>query len=105
MGPPDTGPEINLKELILNYIQRDKDLYNKCLTYEPFWLEQFFKDFKPFAMAHNLTARQINLKLVTDILDNECLTFRTGASANRNRVAGKKSVKSKPNSISSSSPH
>merc|ERR1719422_2770993 len=46
---------------------------------------------------------QINLKLVTDILDNECLTFRTGASTNRNRVAGKKSVKSKPNSISSTS--
>ena len=101
--PTDLLPETNLRELILKYIQSDKDLYNKCLTYEPFWLEQFFKDFKPFAMAHNLTARQINLKLVTDILDNECLTFRTGASANRNRVAGKKSVKSKPNSISSTS--
>ena len=71
--------------------------------YEPFWLEQFFKDFKPFALAHNLTAKQINLKLVTDILDNECLTFRTGASANRNKGQAKKSVKSKLNSSSTTS--
>ena len=101
--PRDISPEVNLRELILKYIQSDKDLYNKCLMYEPFWLEQFFKDFKPFALAHNLTAKQINLKLVTDILDNECLTFRTGASANRNRVPGKKSAKSKNNSSSSTS--
>ena len=58
-----------------------------------FWLEQFFATFKPYALLHGLSSKQINLKLVTDILDNECLTFRTGASANRNRVSRKKSGK------------
>merc|ERR1719414_942794 len=66
------------------------------------WLEQFFNDFKPFALAHNLNSKQFNLKLVTDILDNECLTFRTGASANRNRNVRKKNPKNRKLQSSSS---
>merc|ERR1712150_467415 len=81
--PTDSSPDLNLRELVIKFIKSDKDLYNKCLIYEPFWLEQFFATFKPYALSHGLSSKQINLKLVTDILDNECLTFRTGASANR----------------------
>merc|ERR1712062_539956 len=93
--PIESNSDVNLRDLVVRFIQSDKELYNKCLMYEPFWLEQFFNDFKPFALAHNLNSKQFNLKLVTDILDNECLTFRTGASANRNRNVRKKNSKNR----------
>ena len=87
--------DLSLRDLIIKFIQNDRVLHRQCLTYEPIWLEQFFSDFKAYAIAQNVKARQVKLNLVTDILDNECITFRTGARANRNRVLNDKVRKSK----------
>ena len=84
---------VNLRDLVIKFIQNDFVLYRKCLTYEPIWLEAFFTDFKVYAIANNINAKQIKLKIITDILDNECITFRTGASANRNKIVNSKSRK------------
>ena len=46
-----------------------------------------------YAIANNVNSKQIKLKIITDILDNECITFRTGASANRNKIVNAKSRK------------
>merc|ERR1712062_447851 len=61
--PIESNSDVNLRDLVVRFIQSDKELYNKCLMYEPFWLEQFFNDFKPFALAHNLNSKQFNSKL------------------------------------------
>merc|ERR1712061_968789 len=94
---------LNLRDLVVKFIQMDPLLYRKCLTYEPIWLEDFFSDFKIYAIAHNINAKQVKLNVITNILDNECITFRTGASASRNKIVNAKSRKPKPQATSKSS--
>ena len=86
----------NLRDLIMKFIKSDLELYRKCLTYEPIWLEQFFSDFKTYAVAQNFNPKQVKLNLVINILDNECITFRTNARANRNKAMNEKTKQRKP---------
>ena len=61
---------------VIKFIQNDPELHRQCLTYEPIWLEQFFDSFKSWS---GLTSRQLKITQIMDILDNECITFRTKA--------------------------
>lgn len=91
----NSGFDGNLRDLIMKYIKSDLELYRKCLTYEPIWLEQFFSDFKTYALAQNFNSKQVKLNLVINILDNECITFRTNARANRNKAMNEKTKQRK----------
>lgn len=94
-APKSPTRNVNLRELVLKFIQKDVDMYRKCLTYEPIWLEEFFTDFKTYAISENVAKKEIKLNLVTDILDNECITFRTEARAARNKAVNAKGSRSK----------
>lgn len=82
-----TGPE--LAKRIKEFIQKDKSLHTKVLLYEPIWLEDFFTAFKSEEQV------KCTLAEVTDVLDAECVTFRTKASSKRNRRVEKSPRKKK----------
>ena len=94
----NSGFDGNLRDLIMKFIKSDLELYRKCLTYEPIWLEQFFSDFKTYALTQNFNPKQVKLNLVINILDNECITFRTNARANRNKAMNEKTKQRKAKS-------
>ena len=71
--------EPDLHQEVIKFIQNNPDLHRKCLTYEPIWLEQFFDSFKRHSGRKKLKINQI-----MDVLDNECITFRTVRNS-RNR--------------------
>ena len=72
---PVSGSE--LASLVKQHIREDPELHRQVLLYEPIWLEAFFKTFK--------SRQNVKCKLaeVTDVLDAECVTFRTAARAAR----------------------
>jgi len=71
---------IDLHRDVIKFIQNDAELHRMCLSYEPIWLEQFFDRFKAQSGLKKLKVNQI-----MDVLDNECITFRTAKSSRRNR--------------------
>ena len=56
---------------LIKFIQNDTELHRLTLTYEPIWLEDLFQRFKEVAGV------PVKLNHLQDILDNECITFRT----------------------------
>jgi len=78
--------DINLHEKLLNFIREDQDLHRQILMYEPLWLEDLVLQFKESKSV------KVKINQVQDILDNECITFRTRA---RNDKNVKRNAKSK----------
>jgi hypothetical protein len=78
-GDLDDGS--SLTDKLLRFIQDDPELHRQVLMYEPLWLEDFFAKFKDIM---TLTKTKVKLAHVQDILDNECITFRTRARQVRN---------------------
>ena len=82
--------EEDLTTKVHEYLRSDKDLRRMVLMYEPLWLEDFFAEFK------SKTGVKCKINQVMDILDNECVTFRTRASGqSRRRKSPKKKKSSK----------
>jgi len=71
---------------VITFIQSDPEVHRQCLTYDPLWLEPFFDNFKTWA---GLTSRQVKVTQVMDVLDNECITFRTESRHKRNQKTRK----------------
>ena len=69
----------SLAAQVIKFIQSDPELTRQCLTYEPIWFEDFCDRFKSFAGIKRCKADSIK-----DVLDNECITFRTAAQGSRN---------------------
>jgi hypothetical protein len=81
----------SLSEAVMEYIRSDHLLYTQVLLYEPFWLEDFVTAFK-----ERMPAIKCSVASVTDVLDSECVTFRTrgqSASSAVRRNRKKKSPK------------
>ena len=78
----------SLSDLVLNHIRSKRGLYRQALTYDPIWLEPFFNDLKE---AHPESLKKVKLPEIMDILDTECITFRTAAQASSNRRRNRKS--------------
>ena len=69
---------------LVKFIQDDPDLHRQALTYEPIWLEDLFQQFK------EETRTTVKLNQVQDVLDNECITFRTRARHGKNQKRNEK---------------
>ena len=79
-------PEDDLNMHLLDFIQNNAELHRQALLFEPLWLEDLHQDFK----AKFGNAR---LNHVQDILDSQCITFRTRARHDKNNVRRNKSWK------------
>ena len=69
----------DLSSRLVTFIQDDADLHRQTLMYEPLWLEDLFQRFK------EETGLSVKLNQVQDVLDNECITFRTRARHDKNQ--------------------
>ena len=78
--PPAADNDIieDLASKLIKFIQNDIELYRQTLMYEPIWLENLFQRFKED------TGTPVKLNQIQDILDNECITFRTKAQHVKN---------------------
>ena len=72
--------EGDLHEKLIKMIQNDPELNRKALMYEPLWLEDLFAKFKEV-----LNGVPVKINQVQDILDFECITFRTRAREKGNK--------------------
>jgi len=63
----------------IKFIQNDSTLYKQILLYEPIWLEDVFQRFKD-----QIGTKRVKLTQIMDILDNECITFRTRSQHKKN---------------------
>lgn len=79
---PVEDPEENYHEELLKFIRKDSDLMRKVLMYEPVWLEDLFQDFKAIF-------KKVKINQIQEILDNECITFRTRARHEKNSKRNK----------------
>jgi hypothetical protein len=81
-GP--SGDKECLSKTLIQFIKNDVVLHRACLTYEPIWLEDLYSRFKAE------TGTKCSLAQMTDVLDNECITFRTRARQNSRKSPKKK---------------
>lgn len=75
-------PEENesLHQKLLSFIRGKPDLHRQVLMYEPLWLEDLFQQFK----LENPTEKNMKINQLQDMLDTECITFRTRARHDKN---------------------
>ena len=83
----------NIHENLLNFIRQNQELHRQVLMYEPLWLEDLVIQFKESKSVEGKFKVKINQ--VQEILDIECITFRTRA---RNDKNVKRNAKSKAKS-------
>ena len=83
----------NIHENLLNFIRQNQELHRQVLMYEPLWLEDLVLQFKDSKSVEGKFKVKINQ--VQEILDIECITFRTRA---RNDKNVKRNAKSKTKS-------
>ena len=76
-----TQTERTLSERVKDFIRGDPSLHKEVLLYEPIWFESFVADFK----EKTGLGRKCKAAEVADVLDAECVTFRTSASTARRR--------------------
>ena len=76
-----TQTERTLSEMVKEFIRGDPSLHKQVLLYEPIWFESFVADFK----EKTGLGRKCKGAEVADVLDAECVTFRTSASSARRR--------------------
>ena len=78
-------PEDDLNMQLLDFIQNNPELHRQALLFEPLWLEDLHQDFKA------VVGGNARLNHVQDILDSQCITFRTRARHDKNNVRRNKS--------------
>ena len=71
--------EGDLHQKLIGMIQNHPELNRQALMYEPLWLEDLFAMFK-----ESLNGVPVKINQVQDILDSECITFRTRSRQERN---------------------
>uniref|UniRef100_A0A0K2UCZ4 Structure-specific endonuclease subunit SLX4 n=1 Tax=Lepeophtheirus salmonis TaxID=72036 RepID=A0A0K2UCZ4_LEPSM len=89
---------LNLEEKVKNFIRSDSMLWNQVLRYEPIWLEDFVSAFK----SSDKGEKKCKENQISDILDSECITFRTRKSATRNSPKKNRQKLSKKSPLKSS---
>ena len=85
--PNEPSETIDIHDQLLNFIRENHELHRQALMYEPIWLEDLFISFKEACKSVKVKINQVQ-----DILDNECITFR---SRSRHETNVKRNAKSK----------
>ncbi len=89
-GVPDGLAALeNLPEKLMDFIRSRPILHKAVLMYEPIWLEDLFADFKD--TLGKTAAKKVKINVIQDILDSECITFRTRARQSKNNRRNAKS--------------
>ena len=78
-------PEDDLNIQLLDFIEKNAELHRQVLLFEPLWLEDLHQDFKAAVKGN------VRLNHVQDILDSQCITFRTRARHEKNVKRNNKS--------------
>ena len=76
-----TQAERTLSDMVKDFIRGDPSLHKQVLLYEPIWFESFVADFK----EKTGLGRKCKVADLANVLDAECVTFRTSASTARRR--------------------
>ena len=84
----------NIHENLLNFIRQNQELHRQVLMYEPLWLEDLVLQFKESKSVEGKFKVKINQ--VQEILDIECITFRTRARNDKNIKRNAKSKTKSP---------
>ena len=87
-----TQTEKPLSEMVKEFIRGNPALHKQVLLYEPIWFESFVADFK----VKTGLGKKCKADDVLDVLDAECITFRTTASTTRRRRTRKSPKKNSP---------
>ena len=70
---------LDIHDQLLNFIRENSELHRQVLMYEPLWLEDLYISFK-----EGKSVKKVKINQVQDILDNECITFRTRSRHDKN---------------------
>jgi hypothetical protein len=76
---PHIAKTDDLAKQVLAFIKSNRALYAQVLVYDPIWLEDFAAEFR------DKTGVNVKLAQIMDILDTQCITFRTQNSSKRRR--------------------
>ncbi len=94
----DAGDQIShdededLHDKLMRFIKANPDLHRQVLMYEPLWLEDLIEDFK-----QNVSGIPSKMKAnhIQEILDSECITFRTRSQHDKNTKRNAKAKRNK----------
>ena len=77
--PNEPSETLDIHDQLLNFIRENSELHRQVLMYEPLWLEDLYISFK-----EGKSVKKVKINQVQDILDNECITFRTRSRHDKN---------------------